>query len=209
VGLTVYVSSCYLKRRYGVNEWKYRLKKDMERVCELDVHQAPLCPSAFDEENVAFDPLLWVHSHPCDAPEHVRSELVQLKSWIVIHMLERRLGKGNLQKVIHQLLVATCSMELPSGVSTHHFFKVCKKLTNKTELKQFADQWIYRQGVPRFIFSWAFNRKKMVVEFRMRQENTCHRLENSIDALAVQQGLVQDPAILKTFIASHNHFIHE
>ncbi|KAI8912322.1 hypothetical protein DFJ77DRAFT_511868 [Powellomyces hirtus] len=177
VGLTNYFVGLFLQRSLGKNEYKFRLQKDMQRVCELDVNQPPIYPTATDdiptaEHPTMIDPLILQHFHPDDDWASVRSEFISLKSPIVLYMLDRRMGKGMLRKVVNKLLQAAASGELPNGLSTHHFLRVARKMTGKLELKIFADQWIYGSGCPRFNFKYTFNRKKMVVEFRFWQENT-------------------------------------
>ncbi|KAI8854791.1 Bromodomain-containing protein [Chytridium lagenaria] len=56
------------------------------------------------------------------------------------------------------------SGELQLGISTQSWLKVCRKVSEKTELRQFADQWIYGSGCPKFAIKYKFNRKKMMVE---------------------------------------------
>jgi len=87
-------------------------------------------------------------------------------------MLNKRLGKGILQKVITKITNSFEQGEIPFGLSTHHFLKVCRKLSKDIDLKEFADQWIYGTGIPKFYFTHHFNRKRMTVEFKFRQEST-------------------------------------
>ncbi|KAJ3159722.1 hypothetical protein HDU86_001372 [Geranomyces michiganensis] len=177
VGLTNYLVGLFMQRSFGKNEHKFRLQKDMQRVCDLDVNQPPVYPTLTDdttpgEHPSMIDPLILQHFHPDDDWASVRSEFISLKAPIVLYMLDRRMGKGMLRKVIGKLLYATASGELPNGLSTHHFLRLARKMTGKLELKVFADQWIYGSGCPRFNFKYNFNRKKMVVEFRFWQDNT-------------------------------------
>jgi len=87
-------------------------------------------------------------------------------------MLNKRLGKGILQKVITRIINSFEQGEIPFGLSTHHFLKLCRKLSKDIDLKEFADQWIYGTGIPKFYFTHHFNRKRMTVEFKFRQEST-------------------------------------
>ncbi|KAJ3174070.1 hypothetical protein HDU88_000037 [Geranomyces variabilis] len=177
VGLTNYLVGLFMLRSFGKNEHKFRLQKDMQRVCDLDVNQPPIYPTLTDdttpgEHPSMIDPLILQHFHPDDDWASVRSEFISLKAPIVLYMLDRRMGKGMLRKVVGKLLHAMGSGELPNGLSTHHFLRLARKITGKLELKVFADQWIYGSGCPRFNFKYNFNRKKMVVEFRFWQDNT-------------------------------------
>jgi hypothetical protein len=43
-GLVRYISGLYLRSRFGINEWKLSIKRDMARVATLDVDEPPLYP---------------------------------------------------------------------------------------------------------------------------------------------------------------------
>ncbi|KAJ3296516.1 hypothetical protein HK104_001523 [Borealophlyctis nickersoniae] len=177
-GLAYYITGLFLEKHFGTNEYKYRLKKDMSRVCELDVHQPPLYPVVPSDLDglppgpKMIDPLMLPHYHPDDTWSSLRSEFLTLKAPIVIHMLDVRMGKGVVQTVIKKILVSAMSGELPAGLSTHHFLKVARKISEKPEIKTFADQWIYASGCPRFSFQYHFNARKMVLQFKFSQQST-------------------------------------
>lgn len=103
-------------------------------------------------------------------------EFIELKAPLVLWMLDKRMCKGGgslgLSRVIPKIMVAAMSGELiQNALSTHWFLKSCRKISG-VDLKSFADQWIYHSGCPKFKFRYVFNRKKMVVEITMTQENT-------------------------------------
>ena len=125
----------------------------------LDVDRPPLynqaLPSPLDPEDLDF---------------------VNLKAPLVLYMLDKRMCKGGsafgLSRVISNILLSAMSGELAQNViSTHYFLKLCRKISGY-DTRVFADQWIYKSGCPKFTFSYMFNRKKMVVEFYMKQENS-------------------------------------
>ncbi|PVU98872.1 hypothetical protein BB559_001219 [Furculomyces boomerangus] len=113
---------------------------------------------------------------PCilDSDEY---EFMMLKAPIVLYMLNKRMIKRGaslgLMRVVPRLLVSAMSGDLGSSnsISTSSFLKLCKKVSG-VDLKSFADQWIFGTGCPIFKFSYAFNRKKLVVELSMVQEST-------------------------------------
>lgn len=133
--------------------------QDMEMCCSLDVNRPPL-----------YNPALLSPIEPEDL------EFIELKAPLVLYMLDKRMCKVGatlgLSRVIPKILVSAMSGELAqNALSTHYFLRLCRKVSG-FDTKTFADQWIYRSGCPKFTFSFHFNRKKMVVEFYMRQENT-------------------------------------
>ncbi|KAJ3115129.1 hypothetical protein HDU96_001141 [Phlyctochytrium bullatum] len=122
-----------------------------------------------DEE---VDPLLFHKFPEDDSWLSLRTEFVSLKAPLVIYMLDRRMGKGYLHKAINKVMVSAISGELQAGLSTQYWLKLCRKLSEKSDLRIFADQWIYGSGCPKFTIRYKFNRKKMMVEVNFKQENT-------------------------------------
>jgi len=147
----------------------------MERVVALDFDQPPLAPNLEVNSDSPIDPLSnpdflpYLHYHPDDDCVAARSELISLKSSLVLHMLDRKMGKGHLQKVINKIMVSAISNDLTAGISTQFFLRLCRKVSGKVELKSFSEQWIYGSGTPRFSFSYNFSRKKMMIEFKFQQ----------------------------------------
>lgn len=168
VGFIGWLTNQFLKKLHGVNEDKFRSMKDMERVCMIDINLLPLCPTNIDLPNAVwpeFQPL-----YPEEDPASLRSELFLLKGPLVLSMLEKRMGKGLLQKIANKVMVSTMSGELPNGFSTLSFLKIARKISGKLEIKEFADQWIFGSGCPIFTISYHFNRKKMVIELKIKQK---------------------------------------
>ncbi|RUS23026.1 hypothetical protein BC937DRAFT_93382, partial [Endogone sp. FLAS-F59071] len=159
VGMANFVTSMFLKKHLGNNEYRLRLKKDIARCCAMDVGRPPL------------------YNHALPSPIDLDDlEFIELKAPLVLWMLDKRMCKGGgslgLSRVIPKIMVAAMSGELiQNALSTHWFIKSCRKISG-VELKSFADQWIYHSGCPKFKFRYVFNRKKMVVEITMTQENT-------------------------------------
>ncbi|KAF7727505.1 hypothetical protein EC973_007483 [Apophysomyces ossiformis] len=158
-GLAHLMASLFIKRHLGNNEYRLRLKRDMELCCSLDINRAPLynpaLPSPLDPEDLEF---------------------LELKAPLVLYMLDKRMCKGGatlgLSRVLPKILVSAMSGELVQNtISTHYFMKLCRKISG-FDTKTFAEQWVYKSGCPKFGFWFHFNRKKMVVEIYMHQENT-------------------------------------
>jgi hypothetical protein len=156
----------------------------MKRVIEMDINQPPLCPvlqsfQATGSENLQSFPLdsyidpLWSRKFNLeDEWAFTRAEFVSMKSSLVMYMLDRRMGKGMVQKTINKILISAMSGELQQGLSTSNWFKLCRKVSGKLDLRMFADQWVYGSGCPKFSIKFRFNRKKMMIEVIMKQENT-------------------------------------
>lgn len=131
----------------------------MELCCQLDVNRPPVYNQTLP--------------YPLD-PEDL--DFIDLKAPLVIYMLDKRMCKGGgtlgLSRVLPKTLVSAMSGELAqNAISTHYFLRLCRKVSG-FDTKLFAEQWIYKSGCPKFSFKFHFNRKKMVVEIHMSQENT-------------------------------------
>ncbi|KAI0304611.1 hypothetical protein BC826DRAFT_1088837 [Russula brevipes] len=157
-GLGLYITGLFLRKLFGNNEYRFRLKKDMERVVEWDQGaMPPVCQPQIQ-----------------DPPDSAVLPFINLKSPLVLHILDRRLCKSGtslgLSRVLPKLFLSAISGELQhNALSTTHFLRTCRKVSG-ADLTSFADQWIYGSGCPTFGFSASFNRKKMAVEITMRQD---------------------------------------
>lgn len=157
-GLGLYVSGLFLKKLLGTNEYRFRMKKDMERVLERD--------------NGTLPPICQPTNH--EPPDPAFLPFINLKAPIVIHALDRKLGKSGtslgLSRILPKIFRSALSGEMVNNaLSTHSFLRTCRKISG-VDLRAFIDQWVYGSGCPHFSFSANFNRKKMAVEIQMRQE---------------------------------------
>lgn len=154
IGLSHYMADIFLKKLMGNNEYRFRMKKAMERICAEDIGQRPLADPKMDA------PL----------PEST-IEFISLKAPVVLFILNQRLTKPanstGLQKVITKILLDAMSGDLVS-LSTSTFLRKCEK-HGHMRLDMFANQYIFGTGVPRFQVTQRFNRKKMVIEVTLRQ----------------------------------------
>jgi transcription initiation factor TFIID subunit 2 len=157
-GLGLYITGLFMRKLFGNNDYRFRLKKDIQRVLEWDVgSMPPICqPQVLDPPDTAILPF------------------ISLKAPLVLYILDRKLGKSGtslgLSRVLPKLFLSALSGELPNNsLSTHTFLRMCRKVSG-VDVRTFAEQWIYGSGCPSFGFSASFNRKKMAVEITMRQE---------------------------------------
>ncbi|KAJ7070580.1 hypothetical protein C8F01DRAFT_1106921 [Mycena amicta] len=166
-GLSLYITGLYIKKLLGNNEYRFRLKKDMQRVVERDNGTVPpLCQPTRLE--------------PPDASE---IPFMNLKAPLVLHCLDRKLGKSGtslgLSRVLPKIFLSALTGDMTT-ISTQMFLRTCRKVTG-VDLRTFAEQWIYGSGCPSFFFNASFNRKKMAVEITMRQECPAHRFLDGND----------------------------
>jgi transcription initiation factor TFIID subunit 2 len=166
-GLGLYVAGLFYKKMFGANDHRYRLKKDMLRVLELDNgNMPPVC----QPQNL-------------EPPDGAVLSFICLKSPLILHILDRRLTKSGtslgLSRVLPKIFLSAISGDLGNNaLSTHAFLRICRKVSGM-DPRTFAEQWIYGSGFPAFQFQASFNRKKMAVEIRMRQECPAYKLREN------------------------------
>jgi transcription initiation factor TFIID subunit 2 len=162
-GLGLYITGLFLRKFLGNNEYRFKLKKDMQRVLEWDNgSMPPICQPS--------------HTDPPDAST---LPFVNLKAPLVLHILDRRLGKSGtslgLSRILPKIFLSAISGEMPhNAISTQAFLRTCREVSG-VDPRSFAEQWIYGSGCPAFGFSASFSRKKMAVEITMRQEAPAYR----------------------------------
>ena len=160
-GLSQYLASMFLRWLLGNNEYRFRMKKDCDRLCHWDIGMPPLYQAGRDEP---LDPQLL--------------SFVNLKAPLVLYLLDRRLCKMGaslgLGRVIPKVFLQAITGEMSNNaLGTHSFLRTCKKVSS-ADLRLFMDQWINGSGCPRFICTATFNRKKLLIEMHVHQESPAH-----------------------------------
>ncbi|EJU02667.1 hypothetical protein DACRYDRAFT_21692 [Dacryopinax primogenitus] len=156
--LALYMSGLFFKKTFGNNEFRFRIARDMARVCTMDNGaMPPICqPGAYEPPDPDYAPF------------------INIKGPVVLHILDRHLGKSGtslgLSRVLPKIFLSSMAGELTNNtLSTHSFLRTCRKVSG-VDPKTFADQWIYGSGTPRFGVTASFNRKKMAVEVTIAQD---------------------------------------
>jgi len=158
-GLALYITAQFIRHLLGNNEYRFRLKKDIDKCARLDQgDQWPICvPGILDPPDIAF---------------------INLKSPLVLHILDRHLAKAGtslgLSRIIPRIFLSALSDELTGNtLSTQSFFRTCRKISNM-DLTSFQDQWVYGSGCPHIKIQTKFVRKKFMIEFAVEQQRPAH-----------------------------------
>lgn len=152
-GLAIYIYNLFLRHLQGNNEYRFRLKRAMDKCARTDQgDKYPICMPGTTE---------------------IDNDFINLKSPLVMHILDRHLAKAGtslgLSRVIPRIFLAALSDELPGNmISTHGLFRFCRKISG-LDLSPFADQWVYGSGCPRMRITTNFIRKKFLVELGVEQ----------------------------------------
>lgn len=156
-GIALYLQSLCLRHFLGNNEYRSRLKRDIDRCVRIDQgEQGPVCQPGAKTIDIAF---------------------INLKAPLVLHILDRHLINGGtslgLVRVLKsdRILLAAQgeTLGIDNTLSTAHFLRSCRRVTG-VDCLGFADQWIFGSGCPHFRVTTHFSRKKFVVEFTITQQ---------------------------------------
>lgn len=169
IGIALHITSLFLKSIWGINEYRFRIKKDMIRCVAQDVQREPISVPA-----------------RLTQPEPAQLQFIALKAPLVLFILDKHLRNSGtslgLDKVLPKLFLDAITGELGSSaanlntLSTNSFMRTCRKACGGSgeSLKSFFDQWVYGSGCPTFVISAVFNRKRMAVELNIKQECLAH-----------------------------------
>nr|XP_019043571.1 transcription initiation factor TFIID subunit 2 [Kwoniella bestiolae CBS 10118]OCF22501.1 transcription initiation factor TFIID subunit 2 [Kwoniella bestiolae CBS 10118] len=176
-GLALYIQAQFIRHLLGNNEYRFRLKKDIDRCVQQDQgSQWPLCVPGI-----------------IDPPDANTTAFTNLKAPLVLHILDRYIAKTGtslgLSQVIPRIFVASLSDELQgNSLTTQYFFRQCRKVSG-LDLQTFQDQWIFGSGCPRLSIKTNFIKKKLLVEFTVTQTQPANdyinRLSEKVKKTAV------------------------
>ncbi|KAE8216640.1 hypothetical protein CF327_g222 [Tilletia walkeri] len=159
--LASYITALFLRRLFGNNEYRFRLKKDCDQCAMWDVGMPPLYQPGLTEP-----------------PDEQYQPFLNLKGPLVLYLLDRRLCKVGaslgLGRVIPKIFLQALTGELVNGaISTSSFLRTCRKVSG-ADLRTFGEQWIYGSGCPRFALTASLNRKRLVIEMQIRQDSPAY-----------------------------------
>lgn len=179
VGLGLYIHGLFIRHLLGNNEYRFRLKKDIDRCVHMDDgDQLPLCQPG------AIDP-----------PSAAGVAFMSLKAPLVLHVLDRFIAKAGtslgLSRVIPKIFLASLSDELSGNMlSTGYFFRLCRKISGM-DMLAFQDQWIYGSGCPTLTIKTNFIRKKFLVEFNVTQQQPALQAVEALDFKSREKVMAQ------------------
>ena len=159
LGISGFMSLCFLRKLIGNNEYRFNVKKLSEEVCSKDIGMPPL----------AYPDLVFPLTYQ-------DLSFLQLKAPVVLFILDRRMTKTDkslgLSRAIPKILLQGMSGDLANScLSTAHFIKVCERVGHN-KLDIFFNQWVFGAGYPIFRVTQRFNKKRMFIEMGIRQVQT-------------------------------------
>ena len=156
-GISGFMTDLYMKELCGNNEFRWQQKLAAEKVYDLDVDRPSIRALG---ELLHLDPSI--------------RDFVNIKSALVLFILDRRLmkvtGQTGVHRIINKILLNAKTGALVNGeVSTADFQRTCERLGHN-KLESFFRQWVFHSGCPIFFVTQRFNKKKLMVEMTIQQK---------------------------------------
>lgn len=172
-GVAGYLTNLFVKKTFGNNEYRYQINRDLKEVQEYEnrVGGILLDPSSKDC-NHHFS----IRNPHTLSPKYI--EVFSKKAYLVIRMLEIRIGAQLLIQVFNKILSLAYSASQQKFaantwnnmcVSTNSCLKLISTVTGK-DIQPFLDLWVTQSGCARFFGNSVFNRKRNVVELELKQD---------------------------------------
>lgn len=188
VGIAGFMAGLYLKKAFGGTEYQHWIMQEQNKVYqfEFDHTLPPLCtPSALGTSSTSTSstsatptgippPRSTLHPHLLS---EVDVKILSSKAHLIIRMLQLRIGHDLLVQVFNKLLTLastasqTNEFSLWSNllISTSGLMKSILTVSGK-DMSHFMEQWLCRSGVPSFVTSFTYVRKKNLVELKLKQD---------------------------------------
>lgn len=181
-GISSFLAHQYGRKVFGNNEYRYRVRDIMKQLIDYEQKFGGIVL----DETTAVKNKSRNNFHFSTQSPHTISPFYdvahKLKSFLVIRMLEDRIGNSLLIQVFNKILsLASTASQQPAYssmwnnmlLSTSTFEKAVFTVTGKDkEIASFLEQWIFQGGHAKFNGSFVFDRKRNVVELQIRQSDT-------------------------------------
>jgi transcription initiation factor TFIID subunit 2 len=166
IGIAYFMTDTFLRKLFGNNEYRFQQKIASQRICELDIGLPSIHNSGL---YVSLDRFYY--------------DFIALKAPVVLFILDRRLIKANASNGVSRI-IAKAFRDAKIGenetLSTGQFLRICEK-SGHIKLENFFDQWVYGVGCPKFRITQRFNKKRLVVEMSIVQEQGLLREDKDIE----------------------------
>lgn len=183
-GISSYLAAQYRRKTFGNNEYRYQVQEMMQKLIQYEQKFGGVVLDETTSDHVVNKSRNVFH-FSTQSPHTISpffNEAHKLKSFLVMRMLEDRIGKLLLVQVFNKILsLASTASQQPAStnmwgnmlISTITFEKAVFTVTGKDkEIASFLEHWIFQGGHAKFNASFIFDRKRNVVELHIRQSDT-------------------------------------
>uniref|UniRef100_A0AAZ3RI54 Transcription initiation factor TFIID subunit 2 n=1 Tax=Oncorhynchus tshawytscha TaxID=74940 RepID=A0AAZ3RI54_ONCTS len=195
-GISGYIYGLYLKKTFGVNQYRHWIKEELDKMVEYELKMGgvllhPTFGGGKDKDNPT------PHLHFSIKHPHTLSwkyyKMFQCKAHLVMRLIENRISMEFMLQVFNKLLslASTASSQKYQShmwsqmlVSTHSFLKSISNVSGK-DIGPLIKQWVDQSAVVKFFGSFAFNRKRNVLELEIRQDYTSSGTQKYVGPIKV------------------------
>ncbi len=168
IGGAHFITNLFMRELSGNNEYRAYVKQQADTVVELDY----IRPSIYD-----LGALLHVDPSAYD--------FLAIKAPVVLFILDRRIAKkegtSKMPGILGKILTRARTGDLENNaLSTELFQKITERMGHE-KIDDFLGQWVKGAGCPRFFARQRFNKKKLVVEMTIQQEQTDRQTSRDLD----------------------------
>jgi transcription initiation factor TFIID subunit 2 len=183
-GIAGFITGLFCRKISGSTEYQHWIMEEVQRVCQYESEHTlpPLCgtlqvTSASSSSSSSSGPGGPRASiHPQLVSERELAVLMS-KAHLILRSIQLKIGHDLLMQVFHkQLTLASTASQFSDFahwhnliISTAGLMKSIQTVSGK-DLSHFMEQWVCRNGVPRFHVSFSYMRKKNYVELRLKQD---------------------------------------
>ncbi|CAH2285827.1 transcription initiation factor TFIID subunit 2 isoform X1 [Pelobates cultripes] len=195
-GISGYIYGLWMKKTFGVNQYRHWIKEELDMIVahELRTGGVLLHPifSAGKEKDNPSSHLHFSIKHPHTLSWEYYS-MFQCKAHLVMRLIENRISMEFMLQVFNKLLslASTASSQKFQShmwsqmlVSTSGFLKSISNVSGK-DIQPLIKQWVDQSGVVKFYGSFAFNRKRNVLELEIKQDYTSLGTQKYVGPLKV------------------------
>ncbi|XP_054946999.1 transcription initiation factor TFIID subunit 2 isoform X9 [Physeter macrocephalus] len=195
-GISGYIYGLWMKKTFGVNEYRHWIKEELDKIVAYELKTGgvllhPIFGGGKEKDNPAS------HLHFSIKHPHTLSweyyTMFQCKAHLVMRLIENRISMEFMLQVFNKLLslASTASSQKFQShmwsqmlVSTSGFLKSISNVSGK-DIQPLIKQWVDQSGVVKFYGSFAFNRKRNVLELEIKQDYTSPGTQKYVGPLKV------------------------
>ncbi|EXJ58437.1 hypothetical protein A1O7_05862 [Cladophialophora yegresii CBS 114405] len=157
IGGAHFITNLFMRELSGNNEYRAYIKRQADTVVELDFNR----PSIYD----------------MGAMFHVDPSaygFIAMKAPVVLFILDRRIAKregtSKMPGILGKILTRARTGDLENNALSTELFQKTTERMGHEKIDDFLGQWVKGAGCPRFFARQRFNKKKLVVEMTIQQE---------------------------------------
>ena len=168
IGGAYFIANLFMRELSGNNEYRAHIKQQADRAVELD-HERPSI----------YELGATIHVDPSEC------DFLAIKAPVVLFILDRRIAKregtSKMPGILGKILTRARTGDLENNALSTEMFQRTTERMGHEKIDDFLAQWVKGAGCPRFFARQRFNKKKLVVEMNIQQEQSDRQIARDID----------------------------